>query len=86
MKKAGNEIVERVKELLGSDEGWRWEPKYLDNYDYKMTVRANGNVCWWQIGDIPLDWTQRRSVARAFKKAHARITAALVRKGQQATP
>lgn len=81
MTKAADKFVEEVKALLASDDGWRWSSGYLDFAEHQMTIWPDGNVQWWMIGYIPLEWTQRRSVARAYRRAHARIMDALIRKG-----
>lgn len=84
MKKVGNQIVARVKMWMQTDQDWERQPHFMRHMAHRLTVNEDGRVVSWVMGEIPLDWTQRRSVARAYKHAHTRITEKLIKAGEQA--
>ncbi len=49
-----------------------------------MTIHADGRVVVWGLGFLPFDWTDRRSIARAFKRRHNAMAMELIEAGKRA--
>lgn len=78
-------LLARVLEWLNKDKGWRWCEKCLDRVDWpQLSVYRDGSVSVHGLGALPFDWSQRRSIARAFKRVHGRMTAELIEAGRAA--
>jgi len=84
-KKQSADLMGRVLDWMKSDNGWRWCETCIDRCEWpQFSVYNDGSVLVHGLGTLPFDWSQRRSIARAFKRVHGRMTAELIEAGKQA--
>lgn len=76
--KRDREFLNRLLDIIRDSDGWKYDTTTIDNAKFSLTVFDTGEIYFWGVGRFPFDWSERRSIARAFKRRHAAMLAEIV--------
>lgn len=82
MKTLTRDMRDRIVRLNQDDDWVRLDDR-IQSDSRRITVTLNGSCIAWNIGFIPLDWNDRRSIGRAARRRHKQLTDELIRLGQE---
>ena len=74
-------IVAEILWTIRNRKGMEYGANCLTCQYSRMRVFSTGNVLWIGVGMLHLDWSQRRSIRRAFVKRHGDMARELIRLG-----